>query len=236
MHELSHPFHQPQRPHNRGRLLTVNNIPQFLPQSTHCHCSSACYFQVSTLLTHHFCTASTLNSPSTRTPPSNCSASVCAEFLSLLRAGRATEHGFVAASNKERQRCWKAWTEWCEHHHLDPELRTDDLATTVATLQACTAFVRQGSVGRGQQVGAQAVQVALRAIGAHFELDARPNPCCRNSTTPTSTGRQSGNKQRATAARTPSHKTSLLFQSTSGAGASPKASNPPPQKSEPWAI
>jgi hypothetical protein len=46
MHELSHPFHQPQRPHNRGRLLTVNNIPQFLPQSTHCHCSSACCFRV----------------------------------------------------------------------------------------------------------------------------------------------------------------------------------------------
>jgi hypothetical protein len=96
----------------------------------------------------------------------------------------ATEYGLVAASHKERQRYWKAWSEWCKHHHLDPELRADNPATTVATLQAFAAFVQQGSVGRGRQVGAQAVQVALHAIGAHFELDARPDPCYRNGTTP----------------------------------------------------
>ena len=90
----------------------------------------------------------------------------------------------MAASHKERKRYWCAWSQFCEHHHLDPELRSSDPATTVATLQAFAALVRRGSVGRGRQVGAQTVQVALRAIGAHFELDARPNPCYRDGTTP----------------------------------------------------
>jgi hypothetical protein len=67
---------------------------------------------------------------------------------------------------------------------LDPELRSGDPGTTVATLQAFAAFVRQGSVGRGRRVGTQTVQVALRAVGAHFELDAKPNPCYRDGTTP----------------------------------------------------
>jgi hypothetical protein len=90
----------------------------------------------------------------------------------------------VAASHKERKRYWRAWTEFCEHHCLDPELRQDEPATTVATLQAFAEFVRRGSVGRGRQVGTQTVQVALRSIGAHFELDAKPNPCYKDGTTP----------------------------------------------------
>ena len=83
----------------------------------------------------------------------------------------------MAASHEERKRCWRAWSEWCEHHDLDPELSTGKPRETVDALQAFAAFVRQGSVDRGKQVGAQTVRVALRAIGAHFELDARPNPC-----------------------------------------------------------
>ena len=67
---------------------------------------------------------------------------------------------------------------------MDPELGSGDPGTTVATLQAFAAFVRSGSVGRGRQVGIQTVLVALCAIGAHFELDARPNPCYKDGTTP----------------------------------------------------
>jgi hypothetical protein len=67
---------------------------------------------------------------------------------------------------------------------LDPELASVDEPTTVATLQAFAEFVRRGSVGRGRQVGTQTVQVALRSIGAHFELDARLNPCYRDGNTP----------------------------------------------------
>jgi hypothetical protein len=90
----------------------------------------------------------------------------------------------VAASHKERKRYWNAWCQFCEHRHLDPELRSVDAATTVLTLQAFAAFVRRGSVGRGKQVGTQTVQVALRAIGAHFELAAEPNPCYKDGFTP----------------------------------------------------
>jgi hypothetical protein len=90
----------------------------------------------------------------------------------------------VAASHKERKRYWRAWLELCDHRHLDPELSVTDPATTVATLQAFAEFVRQGSVGRGRQVGTQTVQVAFRSIGAHFELDARLNPCYRDGSTP----------------------------------------------------
>jgi hypothetical protein len=90
----------------------------------------------------------------------------------------------VAASHKERKRYWRAWSQFCEHHHLNPELRTVDESTTVATLQTFAEFVRRGSVGRRWQVGTQTVQVALLSIGAHFELDARLNPCCRDGNTP----------------------------------------------------
>jgi integrase len=90
----------------------------------------------------------------------------------------------VEASHKERKRYWRAWLEFCEHHHLDSELRYRDPKTTCDSLQAFAEFVRRGSVGRGRQVGAQSVQVALRAIGAHFELDSKPNPCYKDGTTP----------------------------------------------------
>jgi hypothetical protein len=90
----------------------------------------------------------------------------------------------VAASHKERKRYWRAWLEFCEHRHLNSELSVTDPATTIATLQVFAEFVRQGSVGQGWQVGTQTIQVALRFIGAHFELDARLNPCYRNGNTP----------------------------------------------------
>jgi hypothetical protein len=71
-----------------------------------------------------------------------------------------------------------------EHRHLDPELRVTDHVTTVASLQAFAEFVRCGSVGQWRQVGTQTVQVTLRSIGAHFELDARLNPCYCDGNTP----------------------------------------------------
>ena len=67
---------------------------------------------------------------------------------------------------------------------MDAEFSHGDPATTVATLQAFAAFVRRGGVGRGKQVGTQAVQVALRSVGAKFELDAQPNPCYKDGFTP----------------------------------------------------
>jgi hypothetical protein len=90
----------------------------------------------------------------------------------------------VAASHTERKRYWRAWSQFCEHRNLDPNLRAVDPPTAVATLQAFAAFVRRGSVGRGREVGAQTIQIALRAIGAKFELDAQPNPCYRDGYTP----------------------------------------------------
>lgn len=90
----------------------------------------------------------------------------------------------MEASHKERKRYWNAWQQFCEHRNLDPELRSVDSETTVDTLQAFAAFVRRGSVGRGGRVGTQTVQVALRAIGAHFELAAKPNPCYKDGVTP----------------------------------------------------
>jgi hypothetical protein len=90
----------------------------------------------------------------------------------------------VEASHKERKRYWRAWTEFCEHRNLDPELRNIGAETTVYTLQAFAEFVRRGSVGRGRQVGTQTVQVALRAVGARFELAAKPNPCYKDGVTP----------------------------------------------------
>jgi hypothetical protein len=90
----------------------------------------------------------------------------------------------VEASHKERKRYWRAWTEFCEHRNLDPELRNIGAATTVYTLQAFAEFVQRGSVGRGRQVGTQTVQVALRAVGARFELAAKPNPCYKDGVTP----------------------------------------------------
>ena len=108
-----------------------------------------------------------------------------AEFLSLLGAsGTATTDGLVEASHKERKRYWRAWTAWCERFNLDTELRYRDPATTVAALQAFAEFVPRGSVGQGKQVGTQAVQVALRSVGAHFELAAKPNPCYKDGYTP----------------------------------------------------
>jgi hypothetical protein len=47
-------------------------------------------------------------------------------------------------------------------------------------LMAFARRVRQGHYGKGNQVTAGTVQVALRAIGATFELDARPNPTYRS--------------------------------------------------------
>jgi hypothetical protein len=90
----------------------------------------------------------------------------------------------VAASHKERKRYWGAWLQFCEHLDLDPELGSNDTDATVTTLQTFASFVRRGSVGRGRQVGTQTVQVALRAIGAHFELASKSNPCYKDGTTP----------------------------------------------------
>jgi integrase len=108
-----------------------------------------------------------------------------AELLSLLRASSAAStNGLVEASDKERKRYWRAWTQWCELANMDALFSHGDPATTVATLQAFAEFVRRGSVGRGKQVGTQAVQVALRSVGAHFELAAKPNPCYKDGYTP----------------------------------------------------
>ena len=90
----------------------------------------------------------------------------------------------MEASDKERKRYWRAWRQWCARFTVDPLLRYNEPAETVAALQAFAAFVRQGSVGRGKQVGTQAVQVALRSVGAKFELDAKPNPCYKDGYTP----------------------------------------------------
>jgi hypothetical protein len=101
-----------------------------------------------------------------------------AEFLSLFgTASTAAEHGLVAASHKERQQHWRAWSGLCEHRNLDPELQTVDSKTTVDTLQAFAELVRGGSLGQGRQVGTQTVEVAPRAIHAHFKLAAKPNLC-----------------------------------------------------------
>jgi len=52
-----------------------------------------------------------------------------------------------------------------------------------AKIKALTTFaeqIRAGHCGRGHQVRAQTVQVALRAIGATCELDGLPNPIYRS--------------------------------------------------------
>ena len=68
------------------------------------------------------------------------------------------------------------------NRNLDPELRNVDSNTTVDTLQAFAEVVRRGRVGRGRQVGTQTVQLALRAIGAKFELDTQPKRATKTGT------------------------------------------------------
>ena len=61
-------------------------------------------------------------------------------------------------------------------NNMDPHMRTLSDVEQVQLLCAFAAKVRSGAYGRGRRVRAATVQVALRAIGAAFELDGKRNP------------------------------------------------------------
>ena len=104
------------------------------------------------------------------------------DLKSLRRAARqAITNGVVAANSSEQRRYWNTWRRFCRTANppLDPMFEHKDPNQTVDALECYAAWVRSGKAGRGARVGAQTVQIALRAIGTQFELDRKPNPIYR---------------------------------------------------------
>lgn len=112
-----------------------------------------------------------------------------AEYADLFRAARNDiDAGVVAANTQERKRYWGHWTQFVKPlRHVDPMLtwtttgRDIPVGTRTILLGAFARRVRIGKYTRdGNGVRAQTVQVALRAIGATFELVGKPNPTYRS--------------------------------------------------------
>ena len=103
------------------------------------------------------------------------------QLASLFRASNAAiANGVVDATHHERQRYWDHWCHFMQSHHLDPHMQTLDSTDQVELLCAFAASVRSGTFGQGRRVRTQTVQVALRAIGAAFELAGKRNPTYNN--------------------------------------------------------
>ncbi len=85
-------------------------------------------------------------------------------------------NGVVDATHHERARYWKHWTKFMQQNHLDPHMQTLNDNQQVEWLCTFASRVRARNYGRGHQVRAATVQVALRAIGTAFELDQQRNP------------------------------------------------------------
>jgi hypothetical protein len=104
------------------------------------------------------------------------------DLASLRRAAKqAITNGVVAANSAEQRRYWHHWLHFCRRTNppLDPLFSHQDNQQTGDALECFAAWIREGKAGRGARVGAQTVQVALRAIGTKFELDHQPNPIYR---------------------------------------------------------
>ena len=100
-----------------------------------------------------------------------------AELTGLFRAANgAIANGVVDATHHERKRYWDHWVTFVQSHHMDPHLRSVPHIDQVELLSAFASKVRSGAFGRGHRIRAATVQVALRAVGATFELAGQPNP------------------------------------------------------------
>ena len=94
----------------------------------------------------------------------------------------------MATNRYERLRYWNHWQNFVKpFNNMDAMLtnsRTGDELPAGIRISLLGAFARRVRTGSynptGKQVGCQAVQVALRAVGATFELDGKPNPTYRS--------------------------------------------------------
>ena len=104
-----------------------------------------------------------------------------ASFASLCRdIGSDIDLGVVALSHQERKRYWQFWCAWIEpFHHVDPMLtglRNDKRQTLLCGFARRVRTGTYNARNNYKPVWHATVQVALRAIGTTFELDAKPNP------------------------------------------------------------
>jgi len=100
----------------------------------------------------------------------------------LGSANHHVAHGVVASNNQQRNRYWKHWQQFLPPH-FSPYLQNLHQEEQVSVFQAFIEWVRQGHIGRGQQVKAGTVQDAIGAIGKTFELAGYVNPTYKPGTT-----------------------------------------------------
>ena len=96
-------------------------------------------------------------------------------------ARREIDAGIVESTSAERRKYWAHWARYARNLDICPYLGEDDVAWN-ARVRALTGFasrVRTGYYGRGNTVGVQTVQVALRAVGKTCELERGTNPTYR---------------------------------------------------------
>jgi hypothetical protein len=87
----------------------------------------------------------------------------------------------VDANHHERKRYWRHWCNFIAPvRGVDPMLTDVCVDVRIDLLIAFAEWVRAGNAGKGHRVRCPTVQVALRAIGATFELAGKANPTYRS--------------------------------------------------------
>lgn len=84
------------------------------------------------------------------------------------------------ANNKERRKYWAHWQAYAIGCNVDPWFRHTSIEDRGVALTAFAERVRSGYYGKQRRVGAQTVQIALRAVGTTFQLAGRTNPIWRS--------------------------------------------------------
>ena len=94
-------------------------------------------------------------------------------------ADKSISFGRVESNSTERQNFWRKWCDYIKPWEYDPYLRNEDFGTVIRATNGFARRVRQGHLGRGNQVTCPKVQTAARAIGQTYELDLGFNPLYR---------------------------------------------------------
>ena len=94
----------------------------------------------------------------------------------ILSAWGAIDNGVVDKNNKEREKYWSHWEQYCQAWNKHPHLLDCSPLETIIILTAFAARVRTGHYGRGKRVTVQTVKVALSAISKTIELGGQPSP------------------------------------------------------------
>ncbi len=75
-----------------------------------------------------------------------------------------------------RATSWRWWQQYCTDCGTDPWLRDTTPAIRSQLLLGFAARTRTGFFGKGRQVGAQTVEIALRHVAQAFVLEGYPDP------------------------------------------------------------